>query len=445
VKLAFRRFDAFSAADEPAGAFDRVYFEALSDNAQLIIKKRSTAAEDLQSTLGGATGSNGEAWVSAQPKSLDAPGSTSMIFRVGAGSANAFGQGGGDHPINLFPETHIAPITVNPEDSSLDGVQAGEYSGDAGACLEGSLGCSCRNTQSAVRCDAPFTCNTAGFCTRPACPAGNAGCACGANQACPSGFGCNSDSVCVFQPSCTQGSVGCQCKPGLACNDAQTICSSCEPEVDDATLARYAALTQAQLSSGPGEALKLVGVMDANAVCNGVCLKKTPCDSVNFGQSGCPCKSDGSCLVGTDLCDTASNICQAPRCSPGSPGCNCADGGRCSANFDCVEDRCVVKTCPSGVQGCPCDKSKGTSACTSPAFSCLSVDSAGTDFRCVAQSVVCGDNLTRCKLFCGDNNVLSCPSCANQKILCRSRSSSAQTTTVSVVVLAMVFLLALLF
>jgi len=388
--------------------------------------QRSARQADVEAHLVYKTGKNGEDVISAEPQSQDVPGAQDVLIRGATGSADSFGQPGGDHPLALFPETYVAPITVNPQDTSYDGINAAEWEATAATCLEGSLGCSCRQATSRVRCDTPLDCNAAGFCARPPCPKGEPGCACDAGSCSKAGFACNSQGLCAFKPACAEGDLGCTCKSGGVCTSSGSVCQDCTPDLDDEQLRNLSVAQSVQAK-----------LFELNAKCLGVC---TPgAGACVKGSKGCPCLPNGSCTESGFQCDTASGVCRAPTCLVGAPGCVCAEKGRCAANFACNEDKvCVQKECKLGDAGCLCEPAQG---CNLPTHACRAMDINNREFRCVAKPRECGDNTQKCKLFCGEGRVLSCPSCSNQKILCRAKSDAATMTPL--VILAL--LVALLF
>lgn len=109
---------------------------------------------------------------------------------------------------------------------------------DAGACVEGEVGCACA---AASRCDGELICFQ-GMCQpctadlpacAPGCQAGSEGCVCGPSETCGAGLTCQG-GVCGQQTTCAPGAQGCLCAEGNQC-DATLACvdGACQPCTGD--------------------------------------------------------------------------------------------------------------------------------------------------------------------------------------------------------------------
>jgi len=317
------------------------------------------------------------------------PNENDFDMRMATGTVDSNGgidANGGDHPIELFPETFSAPVNIDPKANAAIVVDAAATTGSRPPpCNKGSIGCSCRVT-GADPCDIGLTCASNSKCMLKDCQPGQSGCPC-KNGACGDGLECKTD-VCAAKSSCTVGTAGCECS-ATGCSDS----SSC---VD-------------------GLCLLSVGCASGSAGC--VC-STTP---VEFGSNVVPTDGQLFCNKGFE-CDKVVGSCLAPRCKSGSPGCRCKADATCDAGFQCdlKKNVCSVYACPAGDPGCQCLASGN---CNKVGFRCEAFTSTG-DRRCIADGDTCspdGKTATqRCIDFCGVGNVLRCPPCANGRPYCKS-------------------------
>ncbi|MFN3200488.1 MAG: hypothetical protein ACE366_18965 [Bradymonadia bacterium] len=137
------------------------------------------------------------------------------------------------------------------------------------------------------------------ICRVTECPAGTAGCACGAFDSCEAGSICQSGQCIALD--CTLGTLDCACDAGSCVGGAACVDDRC---ID------------------PG---------------------------CTLGTEGCLC-ADGQCGDGFACED---NTCVDP-CPAGTMGCAC-DNGQCGANMRCAENLCVASDCTPGELDCICE------------------------------------------------------------------------------------------
>jgi hypothetical protein len=307
------------------------------------------------------------------------PNANNYDMRVAAGSTDNFGQdsaNAGDHPIQLFPETFTAPINIDPQANTSAVVVADVTTGSAiPVCNAGSIGCSCRTA--GIDCDIGLTCDSTNICFMQGCSPGSAGCPCN-NGACSSGNTCQTNAdgtnTCLVSPTCTAGSAGCQC---TFANGAPT----CTDNVSQCT--------------------------------DGFCVLPGSC---SMGDAGCACGINNGTCGGTFVCNALLDVCLAPRCVDGTPGCRCNSDLSCDTGFECQTNGiCAQLDCPVGNPGCSCTN---TMTCNAVGFNCVAYTQMG-DYRCIATPEPnCGDQTARCVAQCGTNNVATCPRCDNGAVLC---------------------------
>jgi len=304
-------------------------------------------------------------------------------LNVAAGSTDSKGgdsANAGDHALRRFPETYSAPLTLDPivnADPNEPTVYKGELVTGTPPkfCDIGDIGCTCRATSAANRCDKPYECNTLGYCVRPACPVGSAGCAAFADNTC-TGTLVNEDGNCVYASTCEAGKLGCVCDASSACSTGSCLDNLCVH--------------------------KKLGVAD-------VCVP---------GESGCSCTSTGACNSGTS-CDGFSGLCVFESCKSGARGCKCAkalatkceDGFVCSGKGSCVESKCTP-----GAAGCKCLTNK---KCSIKGFKCIELNREGTLTACVGEELCPGLQQARCDKECGPGNVAVCGKCTYSQPICR--------------------------
>lgn len=315
------------------------------------------------------------------------PNENDFDMRFATGSVDGNGApsaDGGDHPIELFPETFSAPVNIDPKANASVVVDAAATTGTRPPpCNKGSIGCSCRVT-GATPCDIGLSCASNGKCMLKDCKPGQAGCPCN-NNSCDEGADCKA-GVCALKQSCVVGTAGCEC--------SATGCS------------------------------------DASKCTDGICLLKGSCAS---GAPGCVC-SDSPVEFGTPAkdgelycqkgfaCDRFMGACLAPRCASGDAGCRCKGDSTCNAGYQCntKTNVCSQFECKSGDPGCQCLTS---GSCNKVGFRCEAFTSTG-DRRCVADGDVCSPDgktaMQRCIDYCGAGNVLRCPPCANGRAYCKN-------------------------
>jgi hypothetical protein len=299
------------------------------------------------------------------------PNEANYDMRVGAGSTDNFGAdsaNAGDHPLSLFPETFTAPINIDPQAEAPEIVEAQVTTGsERPTCNRGSIGCSCR--LSGAACDVGLKCDSNLKCMMENCMPGAPGCPC-RNGACETGNTC-SGNVCVVKSTCELGTAGCECDAQNKCGDGKSSCR------------------------------------------DGFCVIDATCTS---GQPGCACAITGDACSSGFACNPLINVCLAPRCKDGTPGCRCHGDNTCAQGFKCGDNRiCSQLACPVGEPGCSCtDKD----ACLAVGFKCIAYQQTG-DKRCVAEpTTTCGDQTKRCVAQCGVGNVKLCPRCDNGLVLC---------------------------
>lgn len=297
---------------------------------------------------------------------------TGSIDTKGADGASA-----GDHPLRRFPETYSAPLTLDP-------VQAQNpnepliYNGELVTgvppkfCDAGDVGCICRDATAASRCDHPYECNSIGYCVRPACPFGEAGCKANTDGTCAGDDLVVTDGFCTYKTKCTLGALGCAC-------DANKSCGT------------------------DGDCL------------DGVCLRKMSSTCAN-GEAGCQCANDGSCTGGAK-CDD-SGMCLFKACTAGQKGCSCLATGikKCEDGFSCVGGNCIQTTCELGTAGCSCLAGK---KCGTVGYTCVELTRDGSQTACVGQDLCPGTQTQRCLDECGAGNVAVCGKCTYSRPICR--------------------------
>jgi len=312
-----------------------------------------------------------------------APHRDNFATTMAAGSVDATGSDGssaGDHPLRLFPQTYSAPLTLDPVVSAASS-EPTIYDGQlvTGApqsfCTIGQVGCQCRDASAATLCDAPFSCNTVGFCVQPLCTAGLPGCPALADGSCLNGTLTSSvGGFCQFGSQCTAGVAGCTCtstgtcSTGLSCLDNQCITPM-----------------------------------------SGVCANGSP---------GCPCDSTGSCTGGAS-CNDLSGMCEFQSCSPGANGCTCntaVGASSCNLGFTCSGSFCLQTPCPAGTAGCPC---LSDSTCGIVGFSCTDLTRDGTQNACLAENLCPGEQTASCLKECGAGNIAVCGNCTYSRPICR--------------------------
>jgi hypothetical protein len=328
------------------------------------------------------------------------PNEADFDMRMATGSVDgngAAGANGGDHPIELFPETFSAPVNIDPKANAAVVVDASATTGSRPpACNKGSIGCSCRTTGQ-DSCDLGLICASNSKCMMKECVAGQQGCPCEAvTNACKEGLACLGQ-VCALKTTCTVGTAGCECNASNACSDS----SSCT---------------------------------------DGICLQKGSCAE---GSPGCACAKapvvfgqvakDGELYCAMNLeCDRFMGACLAPRCKSGEPGCRCKGDKSCEGGFQCdaTVNVCATFACPVGDPGCQCLKGN---KCNKLGFKCEPFSTAG-DNRCVALGDTCSSDgktaTQRCVDYCGAGNVLRCPPCDNAKAVCKDGTTGAQVAQI---------------
>lgn len=338
------------------------------------------------------------------------------VTQFSAGSANADGLPGGDHPVNLFPETYALPVSMDPTDTACGsypgdfitkGCGAKEYNGFP-PCIEGTLGCNCRQSSGRPACDLPYVCrgggSSGGFCVKPPCVAGTPGCAC-VNGACDDAPNvlCNATiDRCYFDVSkCPVGTPGCPC----------------------------------------AESTEQAGVFDrcqggsAFVCAEGVC-KNTDRVNCNAGSGGCMCDStDPKCDQTHHECSEYGECISSSFCEMGAPGCTCASGGRCSTEMTCDAGMnvCVQPECKRGDKGCPC---RDDCKCNDNGYSCEFLFEStggaetpcdtGAESACLAILKCDRPSAERCINYCGgEANVRRCPPCEFELPQCWSYDAGA--------------------
>lgn len=347
------------------------------------------------------------------------------VSQFATGSADPDGLPAGDHPVQLFPETYTLPVSMDPADTAC-GTYPGDYiTSGCGAkqyngfppCIEGQLGCSCRNSPGRPQCDLPYECRGGGFCVKPQCPLGAPGCRCNAGACDGDHVLCNSTiDRCYYEVSiCPPGQPGCPCARA-----ADGVYDSCEA------------------STG--------------FVCmDGVC-KNPDRVACTDGTGGCVC-SGTTCQQSRHACSAFGECVSAAFCEAGSPGCTCASGGRCSTEMVCDEgmNHCVQPECPAGDEGCPC---KSDCGCNKPGYACeflfdsatadQSPCDADADSACLADVKCDRPSVERCVNYCGsDANVRRCPPCEYEVPQCWDYSAGSALTS-SLVFVAIALLVSLL-
>lgn len=315
-----------------------------------------------------------------------APHRDNFATNMATGSVDTKGSDGasaGDHPLKRFPETYSAPLTLDP----VQAASANEplvYNGELVTgvppkfCDLGDVGCTCRAETASSRCDHPYECNSIGYCVRPACPFGAAGCPANSDGTCASADLVAADGFCTYKTKCTLGDLGCSCDAAGACGGAGKCLD--------------------------GVCIRSKDSMSGTGLCAG-------------GEAGCECDASGQCTGGA-TCD-GSGVCLFKVCKAGAPGCECSAskvGKQCDDGFGCQKGKCVQTTCAPGAPGCKCLDGK---KCGVKGYTCVELTRDGSQTACVGQDLCPGVQTQRCVDECGPGNVAVCGKCTYSRPICR--------------------------
>lgn len=95
---------------------------------------------------------------------------------------------------------------------------------------------------------------------------------------------------------------------------------------------------------------------------------------------------DSTTSEGDTSSPETSTTVEIPDCTPGAWGCECAEGGSCSPDLECIDGVCSFSECSAGWDGCPCTAEgtcdnglfcvDGTCGCEPGSLGCDCVDDA---------------------------------------------------------------------
>lgn len=240
---------------------------------------------------------------------------------------------------------------------------------------------------------------------------------------CATADSCRSDGDCPSdKPSCQEGTCAkiqpgkegekCDslrpCDPKLVCYSdvGQKFCRQpCDPFNAVCSIGRVCA----PVGDGKGVCIpRNNGRGEGESCLSNPCEKNLYCVSWSDGKDVCakPCRKDKKDCNGSDICyDLGTYRACVPEPVP------CGPGRACETDWDCVENKCLPKTCPR--IACAADKVCRAGSCED--LNCCKGDKCPTGKSCNHQSGVCME-VTITTPFCG--KCLSGNRCASKSQRC---------------------------
>lgn len=313
-------------------------------------------------------------------------------------------------------------------------------------------------------CLSGLVCTKEGTCCTPNCSKGGCG-----DDGCGGSCGtCESPATCINGQCCTPNCVGKNCGDdgcGGTCGDPKG-CPNKNDVCKNGVCECVKQCTGKQC--GDDGCGGTCGVCDAPYHCdNGLCVCKPNCDGKNCGDDGCKgscgtCKSNEKCDNGKCECvpDCGGRVCgdngcggtcgtcrENESCSPDQTKCVCIP--HCDTNSCNVSDGCGgICACPSGLcgsdkkccplspgcndaNGCKCSKTgdicyngacctpKNNGVCVSGFCGSLGCGLADCDCSKLGTNYTCKDNKCVCKETCGDRKC-GFDACGNSCGICNA-------------------------